>query len=393
MPHRRASELRRRTAVDRNDPPGAGESAIDLMGLKICFIIGHLRPGGSERQLFYILKALHDEGARPRVLCLTRGDFWDDKIRNLGILVTWIGEARSRWLRLIRIISELRRNPPEIVQSQHFYTNSYAIAAGRLLGLPDIGAMRSNGIREFNDSGALVGWLNFRAPRVIAVNSQAGIHYARSCGVPDSRLYLLPNVVDTDQFQPATTTGRKVVRVISVGRLVSEKRFDRFISVLAHVRKNSTKPVHATIVGPSDLDRDLRRQLQQQAARLGLGPEALEFRGAVSNMVPVYQEADLCVLTSDFEGTPNVLMEAMACGLPVVATRVGGVPDLVREGETGFTVEPDCEDALGATLLRLVHDDGLRRAMGHQGRAYIVARHSSNCLPVFLRDLYALALS
>jgi glycosyltransferase involved in cell wall biosynthesis len=175
--------------------------------------------------------------------------------------------------------------------------------------------------------------------------------------------------------------------------LVGEKRFDHFISVLAHVRKNSTRPVHATIVGPSDSGRDLQRQLQQQAAGLGLGPEALEFRGAVSNLAPVYQEADLCVLTSNFEGTPNVLMEAMARGLPVVAIRVGGVPDLVREGETGFTVEPDCENALGATLLRLVRDDGLRRAMWRQGRAYIEERYSSNRLPVFLRDLCALAFS
>src|SRR3712207_4902816 len=58
MPHRSASELRRHTSADRNDPPDAGESAIDLTRLKICFIVGHLQPGGSERQLFYILKAL-----------------------------------------------------------------------------------------------------------------------------------------------------------------------------------------------------------------------------------------------------------------------------------------------------------------------------------------------
>lgn len=113
--------------------------------------------GGAERQLFYILKALHDEGARPRVFCLTHGDFWAEKIRNLGISVTWVGEVKSPCRRLIRIISELRRNPPDIIQSQQFYTNTFAIAAGRFLGLPDIGAVRSNGIREFNDSGPLIG--------------------------------------------------------------------------------------------------------------------------------------------------------------------------------------------------------------------------------------------
>lgn len=126
---------------------------------------------------------------------------------------------------------------------------------------------------------------------------------------------------------------------------------------------------------------------------LGLLPEVVEFTGAVSDMTAVYREADLLVLASDWEGTPNVLLEAMACGLPVVATSVGGVREIVQHGTTGYLVEPRNVGMMVDRVMELCGEASLRAAFGRGGRQYVLANHSPSLLPRFLQELYGAALS
>ena len=362
---------------------------LDLEKLRVSFIVGTLGQGGAERQLFYILTALRLSGADTRLLCLTRGEYWEDRVRRMGVPVTWVGQSNSRLGRLAQIIAELRKQPADILHSQHFYTNLYASAAARALGLREIGAMRSNGISEVRGNGRVFGRLSLRAPRVIAANSRAAIKNAIVLGASAARLHLLPNVVDTDQFSPVVSRKREAVWLIAAGRLGEEKRLDRFLNLVARLQRLSPEPVRAMIVG----DGPRRPQLQQQASELGLMGNAVEFKSAVSDMPALYREADILVLTSDWEGTPNVILEAMASGLPVVATGVGGVPEVVRHGETGFVVDPDDIDSLTDSVLRLICDSQLRMEMGCQARQYIMANHAPRHLPARLAKIYEVALS
>ena len=109
-------------------------------------------------------------------------------------------------------------------------------------------------------------------------------------------------------------------------------------------------------------------------------------------MRSVYHESAVCVLTSDFEGTPNVLLEAMASGLPVVATRVGGVPGIVRHEETGFLLEPDNLEGFVAALAELAKNPELRMKMGRHARVQMEQHQSLQRLPAYLSGLYQLAL-
>src|SRR4051812_5394874 len=97
----------------------------NLAGLKVCFLAGTLEHGGAERQLFYMLKALGRTGAMPRVLSMDRGEFWEEKIRGMGVSVTCVGDHPSRLVRLVRVLKELGKDPPDILQSQHFFANAY----------------------------------------------------------------------------------------------------------------------------------------------------------------------------------------------------------------------------------------------------------------------------
>lgn len=362
---------------------------MDLSGFKVCFLAGTLGQGGAERQLFYMLRALRRSGALPHLLCFSQNEFWEGRVKSLGVPITWVGQQKSRLRRLLRLVAELRRDRPLVFQSQHFYTSAYVGFVARLLRLPGIGALRTDAVGQVRANGRVGGWLILHAPSVVAANSQAALRYAVKYGVRPEQLYFLPNVVDTELMQPQSRIPEPSVRLITVGRLIPCKRFDRFLSALARLRRETKKPVKGLIVGAGPM----RAQLEKQAGVLGLLPYAVEFRGSVADVTPLYQQADACVLTSDYEGTPNVLLEAMASALPVVATSVGGVPEIVQEGKNGFLVKPGDEDGLCGALGRLISDSEGRLEMGKAARKYVELNHSIDRLPSVLGSLYDLALS
>lgn len=360
----------------------------DLACLKVCFVAGTLGQGGAERQLYYILRELVRHGANARVLCLTEGEFWEKRIRELGVSVTWVGQTHSKARRVAAIVRELRRDRPDVLQSQHFYTNLYTVAAARMLGIPEVGALRSDGINEVSSNSLLLGRLSLRVPRLVAANSRTGIANAMAFGVPAERMVLLPNVVDTSRFLGCAAAQGERVRILTAGRLVDAKRFDRFLRVLADVRRRAAQPVEAVLVG----DGPNRDALHAQAAAMGLGPDCLTFAGAASSMVEHYQAADLFVLTSDWEGTPNVVLEAMASGLPVVATRVGGIEDIVPEGAAGSLFDPWDERGLADAVLQLASCPSMRREWGRSGRAHVERSYAVAGLARQLASLYARVL-
>lgn len=364
----------------------------DLSTLKLCFLAGTLEHGGAERQLFYMLRALCQAGATPRLLSLDQGEFWEEKIQSLGVRVTWVGGHSSRLKRLVRVLKEMRQDPPAVLQSQHFYANAYVGLTARLLPIAGIGALRSNGRIEVQESGRLGGWLNLHCTGTLAGNSKMALQYAMVRGVPAARLYFLPNVVDTDWFQPANHFSNGPVTLLAMGRLVREKRLDRFLAIMERLKNSYHLNVRGLIVGPGCQDEDLRPELERLAQHFGLLNNIVQFRGGLADVRSVYREATICVLTSDYEGTPNVLLEAMACGLPVVASKVGGVPDIVRHGETGLLVEPEDLAGFAAAVAGLVQNPERRNEMGRCARSFVEEYHSLQRLPAYLAGLYQQAL-
>jgi glycosyltransferase involved in cell wall biosynthesis len=359
----------------------------DLASLRVAFVSGTLGRAGAEQQLFYVVKGLKEAGASVSVLSLTRGEFWESRIARLGALVIHVGERSSRAARLLRIVAEVRRLRPHIVQSQHFYTNLYAVAAARQTGAYEIGAIRNDAISEVRANGRLLGLLSLRLPRALVSNSETGIRNAISLGVPDRKLFLLPNVVDTSRFSPGDCAAQSTTRVLSVGRLVPQKRHDVFLRSLALAR-DAGYSIQATIVGEGPL----RRELEELAARLNL-KGVVEFAGGVDDLAPLYRRSDILVLSSDHEGTPNVVLEAMSCGLAVLATAVGGVPALIRDGDTGQLCVPGDERQVAAKLCALVADNGRKTRMGRRARAHIVAAHSPETVVPNLARIYQSVVS
>jgi glycosyltransferase involved in cell wall biosynthesis len=229
-----------------------------------------------------------------------------------------------------------------------------------------------------------------RYERVICVSEDL----RRRClefGVPARRCVLIENGIDTAEFsrdlsaaearkQLGAPPGRFLLG--AVGRLSAEKGFDLLVRAVGQLAAEGMD-VGLLIAGEGD-ERD---RLQALVGELGLG-ERVRLLGYCPDTRALYQAVDVYVLSSLREGLPNVLLEAMALETPVVATRIAGVPRLVRDGENGLLVEPGDARALAAAVCRLAGDPELRARLGRAGRATIEQGYSFAVRMEKIRRLY-----
>jgi glycosyltransferase involved in cell wall biosynthesis len=347
-------------------------------------VAGTLGRGGAERQLVYMLRSLLDKCVSARLLCLTTGEPLEEEIRDLGVPVEYVGSQRAHLARLGEIFRSLQREPVDIVQSAHFYTNTYAALAGSALGVRSIGAVRNDLLSEVRGNWPY-GWGHLLLPEFLIANSRLARQRVLQSGRSQRRVFLVENVVDTDRYggHRGVARGERGPRLLFVGRLVEQKRPDRFLRLVARLRRETGEPVEARLVG----DGPQRPALESMLAALDVPAGCAMFLGEVDDLRPLYEWADLLVLTSDHEGTPNVVLEAMASGLAVLATAVGGVPDLICHGG-GLLVRADDEAALFRAAYRLVYGHRSTEQIISEGRRFVSAARSLDGLGDRLSCIY-----
>jgi glycosyltransferase involved in cell wall biosynthesis len=273
----------------------------------------------------------------------------------------------------------------DILQSSHFYTNIYAGVAGRLLGIPSVGAVRNDLSSEIAANGTLGKW-QLRLPSYLIANSELAVSRVLTLGIKSARIHFMRNVVEADKINCLTINFEKDnVHVLFVGRLVPQKNPELFVDLAVRlVRDLPNRRLTFEVAG----DGPLRRSLEKLVSESGFAAGQFLFSGTATNIDKVYQQSDIVVLTSEHEGTPNVILEAMARGIPVVATSVGGVPE-VLDHERGFLVQSGDLEGLVIASKKLISDPDLRRRLGENGIQYVGDNHSPACLAKSLTDLYA----
>ena len=167
-----------------------------------------------------------------------------------------------------------------------------------------------------------------------------------------------------------------------IGRMTAVKRTDVVLESFRRLREQGVDAVLCMVGDGPD-----RRSVEDLAAELGVMRDCL-FPGYQEDVGPFFAAFDVFVLPSGNEGTPVTAIEALASGCPVVATRVGGVPDVVREGEDGFLVDPGAVEDIAERLARLARDPALRARMGEAGRTRVVPRYAVERLVDDVDGLY-----
>ena len=351
--------------------------------MNVGFVVGTLGRGGAERQLIYMLHALKTEGINSRVLCLTRGEANEEPIRDLGIDVEWVGSSDFRLFRLMKIAENVRRRRVDILQSSHFYTNIYAAAAARLTGAKSIGAIRSDLVSEIAANKVFGKW-QLNSPQHLIANSALAVKRAVDKGIRPERIDFVQNVVDSAPDAERREKLSDEINLLFVGRLVKVKRPELFIELAKRLITDFPgKRLNFRMAGGGPLF----GQLQELAAIHGLPPGQFSLLGETADMTEIYKSSDILVVTSAFEGTPNVVLEAMSHQIPVVATRVGGIPDILSD-KCGILVDPDNFEELAVATASLISNPGMRNRLGTGGRAYVSESHSIEYLRKRLPAIY-----
>jgi teichuronic acid biosynthesis glycosyltransferase TuaC len=272
--------------------------------------------------------------------------------------------------------AEVQRFGPDVLLSAFAYPDGAAmVALGAMLGLPVVIRAMGGDIHEAPKGRlrrAQIAWALARA-RTIAVSPAMG-REIEALGAPAAQVSVIPTGVDTDVFHPVERTAARAELglpadgpvLVAPARLSWEKGLAHLLDALPRVR--AAAPPWLLLVGEGAE----RGALEAQAARLGIAAR-VRFEGwqPEARMRLYYGAADLACLPSLNEGWPDALMESFACGCPVVASRVGGVPDIVALTGAGILVEPGDPEALAAAL-----GDGLGRSWPRAETARIMLGHT-----------------
>ncbi|MDJ0763951.1 MAG: glycosyltransferase [Myxococcota bacterium] len=321
--------------------------------------------GGLERVVQGLAIGQHRRGHEVNVVAIIENDSEDHPflmpLRDAGVPTTCLrlkhGDYLGHWRGLWRILREYQ---PDIVHTHGYRSDLMDATAARLQGFPTVttvhGSSRMGGATHFYE------WVQFRVFRwfdaVISVSNPL-LALLDEAGVPRDVVETIPNAW---MGQPPSSDRREARRTLGltedalvvgfVGRLIPIKGCDVLLNAIARL---SDLPVVLSIIG----DGSERAALEQRATRID-GGKRIFFHGGVDNAAHLYPAFDIYALPSRSEGTPIVLFEAMAAGVPIVASQVGGVPEVL--GNTATLVPPENPDALADGLRRVLMDrDGAQR--------------------------------
>ena len=305
--------------------------------------------------------------------CLARRQRKDRS--NIFEMLSFLGGA---FLALRRV--NAMRKPDATIAFFSVPSGPVAMCARMLWRVPYVVSLRGGDVPGSEKGLAAVYWLLTPLRRLTLRCATAVV--ANSVGLKDMSeradpvpVLVVPNGVDTEFFRPAAKRHESSpVRLLFVGRFQPQKNIPVLLDQIAALRaRPGSPPMTLEIIGNGPL----RGEIEARVAQLGLN-DVVVFRGWLDRVElrDAYQSADCVVNPSLYEGMPNVVLEAMACGTPVVASRVAGNETLVRDGQTGLLFNLEQPGALATCLLRLAVDPDMRRTMGARARQAVEAGYT-----------------
>jgi glycosyltransferase involved in cell wall biosynthesis len=363
--------------ITRDGASSGRSSPIPSTVIPVVYVIDKMGPGGAQTHLGGLISALDHSRFQPSLVCLVRGGVVASRLQEARVPVKILGLQRAYGLKgahaFVGLVRWLRRGRPRIVHTYLSTANVYGALAARAAGVPRIVTTRRD--TGFGDSRLMRRALratNRWAARVVAVSQDAARLVREREGLGDGRLEIVPNGIDVSGFTPrgrrdavraalGVTEGTQVA--VTVTHLSPVKGVDLLVEAAGRVCRALPRTVFLVAGKGTEQDR-IARSLR----RLGLDG-SVRLLGERADVPDLLEAADLFVLPSRSEGQPNAVIEAMAMGLPVVATRVGGVPELVEDGVEGLLVEAGSAVALAEGCLEVLASPDLGTRLGRAAQA------------------------
>jgi glycosyltransferase involved in cell wall biosynthesis len=374
-------------------PPHSVAKKIKL----VCFI-GELELGGSERQLYLLLKHIDRDLFDCHVLVFnpSPGFVLNDWFMAIGVHVWQMPPNCQGVLPRIRYIYNLlRKIKPDIVHSWTAHDNPYAGLVGRLVGTPIcLGSLRGSlSSPGFQGLPLPYRFLSLYSVSKLVVNCEATAKELIAKRYPVSKVAVTPNCVEilptdlaaSDLSSLGIRDRHQVVGIVS--NLWKVKNHLMFVQGMAQVL-SSYPHMRGLIAGQSDPDEpELPDEIASAIRDLELDGRVI-LAGFRSDVPALMQRLTVFCLTSTIEGMPNAILEAMAAARPVVATRVGGVPELVKDGVNGILVEPGDVQGFARAVKYLLENPELAEKMGLAGREIAAREFRCDWVAQQFTDLY-----
>lgn len=345
------------------------------MRKKIVILVNTLTYGGAETQVKRISLSLKRRGWEITVISIRRPEAYKVELEKaqINLISLNINNNPLGLIKLTSLLSIIKKERPNILLSFMFHSNIVARLFGSLLRVPII----ISSIRNENFGGNLrdkaMYFTDFLAS-ITTTNSELAANKLVLRGVVDkNRIKVIPNGLDLDDFRSnyeVQVNIRKEFKIpdedfvwITIGRLEDQKNYELLLRAVKMLRQFNNK-FHLIIIG----DGTLKNKLINTAVELEID-HLVHFAGIRSNIYEFMKCSDSFVLSSSWEGLPNVLIEAHAAGLPIVSTDVGGVREIVAESESGYIVPPNNCDLLCSSMRdMMLLDKDSRVLMGDIGR-------------------------
>lgn len=346
---------------------------------RILHIIPSLDQSGAEKQLALAALHLPREKYEVRVIAVTRGGYYEKVLREAGVDVQVIGK-RFKWdpMTLYRLFSMIKEFQPDIVQTWLFAGNAYGRVAAHWAKVPHIIASERCVDEWKSGYHFLIDRFLMRWTDRIVVNAEGIRRFYVRQGLTDQAITTIPNAIEPKPIDPSATTKIReslgvpldVPLVGFIGRLWPQKRVQDLIWATDILRMSGWN-FRIVIVG----DGPRRVALKRFADALEIMP-IVHFVGHRNDVTEIMRALDMLVLPSKFEGLPNVALEAMMAGKPVVGTRIAGTDEVVVDGETGILVPPQQPLELARAIRSILADPSLGKRMGAAGRERVLSEFS-----------------
>jgi glycosyltransferase involved in cell wall biosynthesis len=360
--------------------------------VSVAVFLTRFQPGGTERQMIELIRRLDPSRFRVHVACFDKSGAWLPRVAERAASLVEFpirGFARPRTIAaLLGFARWCRRERIEVVQTCDLYANVFGLPGAALAGVP----VRIGSRRELNPDKA-PGQIRlqrqvYRCATTVVANSAAARDILEQEGLAPASIAVVPNGIEATLYpdRDAVTARRPVRSVITVANLRPEKSHETLIAA-AELVAAEFPDVQFQVVGDG-----LRRSELEALVRAGGLERRVQFLGHREDVPRLLAEADVFVLPSRSEAFPNCAIEAMAAGLPVVASATGGLLDLIEHGHTGLLFEPGNPEALAAALRHLFTDRGTAAGIGQRAQTQVRQRYSFERMVRSFEDLYAASL-
>jgi glycosyltransferase involved in cell wall biosynthesis len=356
--------------------------------IKVLKFLNHFYIGGTERQFVHVANGLDASMFDVEIGCLHRAGPLLQSLRAeipVHLYAARGGFYRRRSiLNQLRLARDIRTRRMDIIHTYGWYPNVFAIPPARL-------AFRPITIASIRDTGVYLTPSKIRALKLacaladcVLANSSAGRDWLLEQKVREDKIEVIRNGITVPPQVGRKDDGRGIRREFGIpaetklcaciGRAISGKGMDFYLRA-ARILLDEGRDVRFLVIGAVSVEKSYKSEMEELARKLNLEGSVI-FTGQREDVADILSDVDLVVHPSLSEGLSNVILEAMAAALPVVATRVGGTPELVRDGATGLLVPPGNASDLAQAIARLLDDPALARGFGDTGRQRIIQEFS-----------------